>query len=151
MTLAYAAITKGANMTVRECMTAHPVTVSPTASIAEAAQLMKQGDFRRLPVVDRGSLVGIVTDRDIKQAMPSDATSLSVWEIHFLIAKIQIREIMTKNPVVVAPGASLEQAAQLMLEHKIGGLPVVQDRQLVGVVTVTDVLRAFVHQQAMVA
>ena len=138
-------------MKVQACMTAQPTSVDPGASISEAARLMKQGRFRRLPVVDRGHVVGIVTDRDIRQAMPSDATSLSIWEIHSLIAKIQVREVMTKNPVVVSPEQPLAEAAKLMLERKIGGLPVVQDGRLVGVVTATDVLRAFVQQQAVAA
>jgi acetoin utilization protein AcuB len=133
------------HMTIKDCMTANPVVISPDATLPEATELMKKGGFRRLPVVARGDLVGIITDRDVKQAIPSDATSLSVWEINFLIAQIKVREIMTHAPYTVIEDAPIEHAAKLMLEHQIGGLPVVFADRLTGVITTTDLLRAFVE------
>jgi acetoin utilization protein AcuB len=133
-------------MTVKDCMTANPVVISPDATLPEAAALMKKGGFRRLPVVNRGDLIGIITDRDVKQAMPSDATSLSVWEINFLIAQIKVREIMTHAPYTVIEDAPVEDAAKLMLDRKVGGLPVIFADRLTGVITTTDLLRAFVQR-----
>ena len=131
-------------MTVRECMTANPVIVPPDAILPAVAELMKRGGFRRLPVVKDGHVVGIVTDRDVKQAMPSDATSLSIWEINYLVAKIKVSEIMSHPVFSVLEDASLEYAAEQMLNHKIGGMPVMYGDQLRGVITTTDLLRAFV-------
>lgn len=139
-------------MFVRDWMTPNPVTVSPTHSLPEAVQLMKGGGFRRMPVVEGGKLVGIVTDRDCKEAMPSDATSLSIWEINYLLAKLNVGEIMTKAPVVVQDFMPLPAAARLMLKHKVGGLPVVSDSgELVGVITATDMLKAYLQQEDQLA
>jgi acetoin utilization protein AcuB len=131
-------------MTVREIMTSNPVTVPPDATLPAAAELMKRGGFRRLPVVKDGKVLGIVTDRDVKQAMPSDATSLSIWEINYLVAKIKVSEIMSHPVYSVLEDANIEYAAEIMLNHKIGGMPVMFGDQLRGVVTATDLLRAFV-------
>jgi acetoin utilization protein AcuB len=133
-------------MKIKELMTQHVISVNPTLPIPEAQKHMKEGGFRRLPVLENGELIGIVTDRDIREAMPSDATSLSIWEINYLIPKILVNEIMTKNPITISQDASVERAARLMLEHKIGGLPVLSGGTLVGMITVTDVLWAFVKQ-----
>ena len=135
-------------MLVREWMTPNPVTVNPTDTLPEAVQLMKSGGFRRLPVMEGGKLVGIVTDRDCKEAMPSDATSLSIWEINYLLAKLRIGEIMSKSLVVVQDFMPLKSAAELLLKHQIGGLPVVDDGgKLVGILTATDVLKAYLQQE----
>jgi acetoin utilization protein AcuB len=130
-------------MKIKDLMTQQVIAVDPSLPIPEAQKRMKEGGFRRLPVLQDGELVGIVTDRDIREAMPSDATSLSIWEINYLIPKILVKEIMSKNPVTVSQDASVERAARLMLEHKIGGLPVMSGGTLVGMITVTDVLWAF--------
>jgi len=135
-------------MTVREYMTPNPVTVSPQTPVSEAAERMKQGQFRRLPVMQGDELVGIVTDRDLKEAMPSDATALSIWEIGYLIARLTVGEIMTKQPLTVADTLPLQAAAKILLEAKVGGLPVMHGGKLVGVITVTDVLRAFLEREA---
>lgn len=135
-------------MTVKEYMTPNPVTVTPHTTVPEAAQLMKQGGFRRLLVVEGGQLLGIVTDRDLKEAMPSDASALSVWEINYLIARLEVREIMTPHPLSVSDTLPLQAAAKTMLEAKVGGLPVLHEGQLVGIITVTDVLRAFLRREA---
>jgi acetoin utilization protein AcuB len=132
-------------MKIKDLMTQHVVSVDPQLPIPEAQKRMKQGGFRRLPVLENGELIGIVTDRDIREAMPSDATSLSIWEINYLIPKILVKEIMTKNPVTVSQDASVERAARLMLEHKIGGLPVMSGGSVVGMITVTDVIWAFLE------
>jgi acetoin utilization protein AcuB len=134
--------------TVKNWMTPDPVTITPETTLPEAMSLMKSGGFRRLPVIKGGDLVGIVTDRDLREAMPSDATSLSIWEINFLLARLQVKEIMSKTVLTVPEDAWLERAAQLMLEHKIGGMPVVRGTQLVGIITVTDVLEAFIERDA---
>ena len=131
-------------MTVRDFMTPNPVTVPPDATLPAAAELKKRGGFRRLPVVKDGHVLGIITDRDVKQAMPSDATSLSIWEINYLVAKIKVSEIMSHPVYSVPEDSSLEYAAEGLLNHKIGGMPVMFGDQLRGVLTTTDVLRAFV-------
>ncbi len=135
-------------MLVKDFMTPDPQVVTPDVAVPEAAQIMKKGGFRRLPVVEEGRLVGIVTDRDLKEAMPSDATSLSIWEINYLISRLSVGEIMTRDPISVADTLPLQAAAKLMLEHKVGGLPVLHEGRLVGIITVTDVLRAFLQREA---
>jgi acetoin utilization protein AcuB len=132
-------------MKIKDLMTQHVIAVDPSLAIPEAQKRMKEGGFRRLPVLENGELVGIVTDRDIREAMPSDATSLSIWEINYLIPKILVKEVMTKNPITVSQDSSVERAARLMLEHKIGGLPVMSGGSLVGMISVTDVLWAFLE------
>jgi acetoin utilization protein AcuB len=136
-------------MTVHDLMTPKPVCAHPETPLPEAAELMKRGHFRRLPVLRAdGELLGIITDRDIKEAMPSAATSLSVWEINYLIPKIHVAEVMTAPVRTVLESAPLEYAARLMLEHKIGGLPVMHGDRVVGMLTETDILRAFVEGQS---
>ncbi|GEM45526.1 CBS domain-containing protein [Deinococcus cellulosilyticus] len=134
-------------MKVRDVMTPHPITVSPETSVPEAMQLLKNHGFRRLPVVEHGELVGIVTDRDLREAMPSRATTLSMWELHYLLAKLQVSEVMTEEVITIRPHMELRAAAELMLAHKIGGLPVVSVLgHVIGIITITEVLRAFVQQ-----
>ena len=133
-------------MRLKDWMTPNPVTVSPDEPVPDAFARMKAGRFRRLPVVRDGDLVGIVTDRDLREAMPSDATTLSVWELNFLIARLKVGEVMSRAVVTVDEDAALEDAARLMLENRIGGLPVTGARgELAGIVTVTDVLEAFLR------
>jgi len=132
-------------MLVKDFMTPNPEVVTPEITVPEAAQIMKKGGFRRLPVVKEDRVVGIVTDRDLKEAMPSDANSLSIWELNYLISKLTVGEIMTRNPITVSDTLPLQAAAKLMLEHKVGGLPVEREGRLVGIITVTDVLRAFLQ------
>ena len=104
---------------------------------------MRENRIRRLPVVSGGKLVGIVSDRDLKGALPSRATSLDVWELHGLIDKLKVAEIMTKNVVTTTPGATIERVAMIMMEKKIEGLPVLDAKgNLVGIVTEGDVFRA---------
>jgi CBS domain-containing protein len=126
---------------VRDWMTADVVTVSPEMTLPEAHQMMTRQEIRRLPVVDGdGRLVGIVTLGDIRGAEPSPATSLSVWEMNYLLSRLQIEKIMTRNPVTIRPEATLAEAARVMLENRISGLPVVDDdRRVVGIITESDI------------
>ncbi len=137
-------------MFVRDCMSSPSVTITPDTPFQDALKLMHEHRFRRLPVVDKqGELVGIVSERDLLCASPSPATSLSVWEMHYLLSNIQVREIMTKDVITTTPDTPIEDAAFLMAENKIGGLPVVDDcNHVVGVITETDVFKTFVEMFA---
>ena len=131
-------------MRVRDIMTISCITAPPTMPVLEARQLMIERRIRHLLVTDGAKLAGIVTDRDIRLNLPSPATSLSVWEINYLLARMTLASVMTKNVVTVESGREATEAAQVMLDHKIGALPVVDRGNLVGIVTETDLLRAFV-------
>ena len=133
-------------MLVRDQMTPAPITVPPEETVPDALNLMREKMIRRLPVVDRhGGLVGIVTDRDLLHASPSPATSLSVYELNYLLAKLTVDKVMARRVITVSDDSPLEDAARLMADKKIGGLPVVKDGALVGVITETDVFRAFLE------
>lgn len=131
-------------MRVRELMTGAPITVRPSTGVFEARQRMLDERIRHLLVTDGDELMGIVTDRDIRLNLPSHATSLSVWEVNYLLARLTVGQIMTKAVLTVGPDREAPEAARLMLEHKIGALPVVDNGRLIGIVTETDILRAFV-------
>jgi acetoin utilization protein AcuB len=132
-------------MLVKDWMTPAPLTVSPGTPVLEALKLLKERGFRRLPVVDGATLLGIVTDKDLKDAMPSKATTLSVWEMNYLLSKLVVREVMAHPVMTAQADESLEDAAVRMQAHKIAGLPVVDGNgALVGILTITDVLRALV-------
>ncbi len=134
-------------MLVRDRMSAPAVTITPDTPFQDAMNLMREKKFRRLPVVDKhGVLVGILSERDLLHASPSPATSLSIWEMNYLLWKLKVDELMTKNVVTVAPDEPLEDAARLMVTKKIGGLPVVNsERRVVGVITETDIFKSFVE------
>jgi acetoin utilization protein AcuB len=133
-------------MLVKDWMTKDPVTITDETSMMKAIHMMKERRFRRLPVLHEGKLVGLVTDRDLKEASPSKATTLDVHELYYLLAELQIKEIMTRNPLAVSPEDTVEHAAQLMLEKTISGLPVVDKTgYLVGIITQSDVFKAFMH------
>jgi acetoin utilization protein AcuB len=133
-------------MLIKDWMTKDPVTITDETSMIKAIHLMKEKRFRRLPVLRAGRLVGMVTDRDLKEASPSKATTLDVHELYYLLAELQVKEIMTRSPISVSPDDTVEHAAQLMLENTISGLPVVEaDGKLVGILTQSDVFRAFMH------
>jgi len=132
-------------MLVRDRMTANPVIVHPDVSVPDALALMRERGIRRLPVVDaKGKLVGIVSEKDLLYASPSPSTSLSVWEIHTLLGKLKVERVMSKSVVSVAEDTPIEDAARIMAERKIGGLPVMRGDALVGIVTETDLFRVFV-------
>lgn len=129
---------------VKDWMTPEPITVSSQASMPEAYRLMKDEAIRRLPVVDEGKLVGIVTLGDVREASASDATSLSIFELNYLLAMLPVGEIMTPDPITVTSTTAISRAAQLMLEHKVAGLPVVDHGKLVGIITESDIFRMLV-------
>lgn len=132
-------------MYVRSRMTANPFIVAPDATVAETLELMRNKDVRRLPVVKNGKLVGIITERKLLEVSPSPATSLSIFEINYLLSKTKIDTVMTKDLVTVSSGTLLEEAALLMREYDIGGLPVVDDDKLVGIITETDIFDSFIE------
>ncbi len=130
-------------MDVRQFMTTEVFTVTPDHSIAETTALMKEKKVNRLPVMQAGKLVGLVTDGDLREASPSPATTLSIFELNYLLAKTPIREIGLKKVITCNPDTKIEEAALIMRDHKIGGLPVLEDRQLVGIITESDIFDAF--------
>lgn len=131
-------------MLVREWMTPNPQTVTADTPVMEAMQRLREGGFRRLPVTRDGKLIGIVTDRDLKEATPSKATTLSVYELNYLLSKLLVKDVM-KAPVITVRGEDpIEHAALLMEEHRVSGLPVLAGNDLTGIVTITDLMRAFV-------
>jgi acetoin utilization protein AcuB len=127
-------------------MSKSPVTAKPATSIMKAAKLMKENGFGRLPVVDdNGRLVGIVSDRDIKEASPSKATTLDMHELYYLLSEIKVGDIMTKTVISIGPDDTVEKAAVLMLRHNVGGMPVVgADGIVVGVITDSDIFKVLV-------
>ena len=137
-------------MLVGDLMTtaANLITVPPQTPILEARRLMLDKRIRHLLVTDADRLLGIVTDRDIRLNLPSRATSLSVWEINHLLTKLTVGQVMTQSLITVGPDRPARDGARLMLNHKIGALPVLDDGHLVGIVTETDIVRAFLHMTA---
>lgn len=127
---------------VRDWMTTAVITVSPQTTLPEAHRIMTGRRIRRLPVVEDDRLVGIVTRGDIRGAEASDASSLSIWELNYLLARLKVGEIMTPDPITIAPDATIAQAAGIMLQHKISGLPVVDaDGRVIGIITESDIFR----------
>jgi acetoin utilization protein AcuB len=127
---------------VSDWMTKDLVTIVPETTLKAAHDLMNSRGIRRLPVVSRGKVVGIVTLGDVRGAEPSRASSLSVWEMNALLAKLEVSEIMTRNPTTIRQTASIGEAAKLMLDHKFSGLPVVDESgHPVGIITESDIFR----------
>jgi len=135
-----------APMLIKDWMTKDPFTINEDTSMIKAIHIMNEHRFRRLPVLSGGKLVGMVTDRDLKEASPSKATTLDVHELYYLLAELQVSEIMSRDPISVSQDDTVERAAQIMLEHTISGLPVLDAAgELVGILTQSDVFRAFMH------
>jgi acetoin utilization protein AcuB len=133
-------------MLVGERMTKRPITTTPDTPIDEALKLMRESKVRRLPVLDKkGKLVGIVTEKDLLYVSPSPATSLSIYELHYLISKIKVEDVMAKDVVTVTEYTPLEEAARIMADNKIGSLPVMRDDKLVGIITETDLFKIFLE------
>lgn len=130
-------------MYVKNFMSTPVVSVSPNDTIADTLALMREKQINRMPVVDKGKVVGLVTDGDLREISPSPATTLSIFELNYLVAKTAIREVAVKHVISCTPNTKIEDAALLMREHKIGGLPVVEDGRLVGMITQTDIFDAF--------
>jgi acetoin utilization protein AcuB len=132
--------------TVEKWMTKNPITIDQDASIIEAIHLMKEKGIRRLPVMTKGRLTGLITERMIKDYTPGKATSLDTWEVHYLLSKTAVKDVMNDAPITVTPDVNLSTAAQLILNHKLYGLCVVDSMgELVGVMSVGDMLRAVVE------
>lgn len=131
-------------MKVRELMTAAPITAPVDMPVLEARQFMTKNRIRHLLVIDGKRLAGIVTDRDIRLNLPSPATSLSVWEVNYLLSRLTVGSVMSKTLITVGPDREAAEAARIMLEHKIGALPVLDGETLLGILTETDIVRAFV-------
>jgi len=129
-------------MRIRDMMTKNPFTVEPEALMLDAQRIMKENNIRRLLVVDKGKLVGILTKHDILEASPSPATSLSVYELNYLLAKMKVKDIMRKNPVTLTPDTPFEEALRIGQEKKVGAFPVVDEKgKLVGITTESDIVR----------
>lgn len=133
-------------MLVQDQMTSDPVTIAPETAFSDAFRLMKEKKFRRLPVVDQhGKLVGIVVEKDLLRASPSSASTLSIFEISHLLSELLIEQVMSQPVITAPPELPLEEAACLMVEKKVGCLPVVRDDQLIGIITETDIFEALVE------
>lgn len=133
-------------MKVKHWMTKDPITVSPDTLAVEAQKIMKENKIRRLPVVDKGKLVGMVTFRNLIEAAPSSATSLSIHELNYLIMKIKVKDLMKKNVIAVSPEDTVIDAIVRGVEKGIGGFPVVDEQgRLVGIVTETQIARAMIQ------
>ena len=130
---------------VRDWMTTNPITIEPHTTLPEAHKLMTERHIRRLPVVDAGKVVGILTLGDVREASPSGATSLSIFELNYLLAKLTVDKMMTRDPLTITSTATIREAARLMLTHKIAGLPVVEEGKLVGIITESDIFRVLVQ------
>jgi acetoin utilization protein AcuB len=128
-------------MRIRDMMTRNPVTVDSETLVMDAQKIMKENNIRRLLVVDKGKLVGIVTKHDLLEASPSPATSLSVHELNYLLSKMKVKEIMKKNPVTLTPDTPFEEALKIGQERKIGSFPVVENGKVVGIATESDIVR----------
>ncbi|WP_034383791.1 CBS and ACT domain-containing protein [Deinococcus sp. YIM 77859] len=132
-------------MLVKDWMTPNPVTVTPDTPVMDALKILKERGFRRLPVMEGEQLVGITTRKDLKDAMPSKATTLSVWELNYLLSKLTVSEMMARPVITAQEDEYMEDAALRMQEHGVGGLPVLNEAgRMTGIITITDVLRAFV-------
>jgi acetoin utilization protein AcuB len=131
-------------MLVEQVMRAAVITITPKTSLPEALRLVQHRGIRHLPVVEDDTLVGIVSDRDLKRAMASPATSLETHELRYLLDALTVDEIMTRAVITVGPGFPIEEAARLIVKEKVGALPVTEQGRLVGIVTETDVLELFV-------
>jgi acetoin utilization protein AcuB len=127
-------------------MSKHPIAITEDTPSDSAMKLMRAEKVRRLPVLNKkGELVGIVSEKDLLYVSPSPATSLSIYELHYLISKITVGEIMTTDVITVSEYTPLEEAARIMADNKIGGLPVMRDGKLVGIITESDLFKIFLE------
>ena len=132
-------------MLVGERMSKPVITISPDMPITEALNLMKKERIRRAPVVNAGKLAGIVSDKDLLNASPSPVTTLSIWEMNYLLSKVTVSQVMTSNVLTVTEDTPIEQAARIMADNKIGGLPVLRAGHVVGIITETDLFKVFLE------
>jgi acetoin utilization protein AcuB len=132
-------------MLVKDRMTSEPVTITPFASFPEAFRIMREKGIRHLPVMEEGKLVGVVARTDLLHASPSMAKTLSVFEMNYLLANLHVQEVMSSPAITVPEDAPLEEVARLMVDKKIGCLPVMRDGTMVGLITETDIFETFVE------
>ena len=133
-------------MLVHERMSRHPLTIKRDTRVDAALKRMREEKVRRFPVLnDGGKLVGIVSDKDLLYAAPSPATSLSIYELHYLYSRITVDQVMTRKVITVDENDPLEEAARIMIDNKVGGLPVMRDGELVGIITETDIFKTFME------
>ena len=132
-------------MLVGERMSRPPVTIGPEMSIHDALALFKKERIRRAPVIKGGKLVGIVSEKDLLNASPSSATTLSVWEMNYMLSKLTVSSLMTKDVITVTEDTPIEEAARIMADNKIGGLPVVKGPRVVGIITETNLFKMFLE------
>jgi len=133
-------------MLVKERMSRPVITIHPDLPMQDALNLMHKEKIRRLPVIEKqGRLIGIVSENDLLHASPSDATSLSVWELNYLLHKTTVAQIMTTNVISISEDTPIEEAARIMADNKIGGLTVVREDKVVGIITETDLFKIFLE------
>ncbi len=132
-------------MFVKNRMTTEVITLSPDQTLLKAMNIIQQKRIRHLPVVQGGKVVGIVTELDVRRAGASDSTSLSIFELNYLLDQIKVSSFMTKKVITVSPDEPIETAAKIIYDHKIGALPVVDQNQLVGLITSSDILETFIE------
>jgi acetoin utilization protein AcuB len=132
-------------MLVKQKMSMKPITTTADTSVPDALNLMHEKKVHRLPVLDsKGKMVGIVSEGDLLYASASPATSLNVWELHALLAKLKVDKVMTRKVITVTEDTPVEEAARVMVENKIGGLPVLREKALVGIITESDLFKVFI-------
>jgi acetoin utilization protein AcuB len=133
-------------MLVKQRMSKYPLTIGPEESLSDAHKYMRDQKVRHLPVVKSDDkMIGLIAEDDLLKAEPSSATSLSVWEIHYLLMEVKVKSVMVKNIITTTEDTPIEEAAHLMLDHKIGCLPVIRDDKLVGIITESDIFRTFME------
>ncbi|GAB5493114.1 MAG: hypothetical protein Phog2KO_33290 [Phototrophicaceae bacterium] len=136
------------NIKVRDWMTTDVITTGRNTSISSAHQIMRENNIRRLPVVENGQLVGLITIGDVREASPSDATTLSIWELNYLWAQLVVEKVMTEKVYTVTPDALVLDVTEIMLDHKVSGVPVVDtDDKLIGIITESDIFRMLVRSR----
>ncbi len=131
---------------IKDNMTSPVISITEDTSLAEAHKLMTDKGIRRLPVVSGKKLTGIVSLSDVLEAQPSDATSLNIWELNYLLAKLRIKDVMSKKPLSLSPDDSIVEVAKIMLENKVGGIPITDNGKLVGIITESDIFRMVVRE-----
>lgn len=132
-------------MYVRDYMTTNVITCTPETLVVDAQKIMQEHDIHRLPVMEGDKIVGIVTRTKLRDVAPSPATSLSIWELNYLLAKMKVKEVMEKNVISCTPETTIEDSAIIAKSHRVGALPVLENGKLVGIITLTDVMNIFVE------
>ena len=133
------------NRLVKDWMVKDVITISPDTTVPDASAIMRKKGIRRLPVVEDGVLVGIVSQTDVMKAKPSNSTTLDIWELNYLLSRLPVEKIMTTKPLTIHEDSTLKEVAQIMYDHKVGGVPVVdEDNHVVGIITESDIFRILI-------